>query len=363
MSTFAVPGPSSGHIFSTIRLAACPPTDANKTAMAGVDSKDLPIESLRGLAIVLMVLGHVVGDTNSRGLHVGDDSAYRYLYFLTDYLRMPLFTVISGFVYAMRPVRFSMAAGFLKGKARRLLLPLTTVATLQFVVQHLAPGVNAAGPWSEMWRIYVYSYDQFWFVQALFSVFLTIIFLDGAGFLATPLRWAVCLATTMLASNYLPKTDLFSLWGYLYLLPYFILGCGLHRFADTVERRWVFTIASAPLLAGHLIQQAAWFGGFHNALTPYGWVGLSVGLGGTTLLFCLGISSRLLAILGSYAFSIYLFHVFATAGSRIVVSRLGLETTPPLILIGLASGLGLPMALDRLLKQSRLLRTAFLGLR
>ena len=42
--------------------------------------KDLRIETMRGLALFLMVAGHVIGSSSDLGMKVPDDSVLRYLY-------------------------------------------------------------------------------------------------------------------------------------------------------------------------------------------------------------------------------------------------------------------------------------------
>ena len=91
--------------------------------------KDQSIETLRGLAIILMVAGHVIGNTSAHGMRVEDDSVFRHIYFSLKFLRMPLFTVISGYVYALRPLNTTMIGRFIKGKARRILVPMVAVGT------------------------------------------------------------------------------------------------------------------------------------------------------------------------------------------------------------------------------------------
>jgi uncharacterized membrane protein len=63
------------------------------------------VQTLRGLACLLLVAFHTVGSTAASGLHVPDDSRYREFTNLFVHLRMPLFTFLSGLVYAYRPLR------------------------------------------------------------------------------------------------------------------------------------------------------------------------------------------------------------------------------------------------------------------
>jgi fucose 4-O-acetylase-like acetyltransferase len=325
--------------------------------------KDLSIETLRGVAITLMVLSHVVGDDSTRGLHVDDDSLLRYLCFSTQHLRMPLFTVISGFVYAMRPVAWSSAHRFMQGKARRLLLPLLTVATVQYLFQNATPGANHHGSFGDVWRIYVFSYDQFWFLQALFSVFLLTVFLEGYELLSTEIRWLGCLTGAALISHFTPGTDVFSLGGFLYLLPYFLLGCGLQRYHDLFLRRPVLLGAGALLFCGVLVQQAAWFLGMSISLAQTSWLGMCIGMGGAVILFAIHPSSTTLARLGNYSFVIYLFHVFATGGSRIILQQCGISHVVVLLAAGLALGLCLPIVVEHIVARYPLLGALLLGRR
>lgn len=66
--------------------------------------RDKHIETLRGIAIFLVVIGHVIGIDAKGGMKVSDDSLLRYLYDLFENMRMPLFTVISGWGYSLHPV-------------------------------------------------------------------------------------------------------------------------------------------------------------------------------------------------------------------------------------------------------------------
>ena len=320
--------------------APAPPTSPLPPLGGGfVRARDPSIETLRGVAVILMVLGHVIGDSFSSGLHVAEDSLYRYWYFSSSSLRMPLFTVISGFVYAMRPMQPGNLGRFLRGKARRLLVPLLVVGTAQFVLKGLIPGVNHSTNLDDLWRAHLYGFDQFWFLQALLVVFLTVAILEEFEIMAGLGGWLLCFASAVLASRFLPKLEFFSLWGYLYLLPYFLLGCGIVRFGSRLDRFAIVALAAALVAAGLAVQQRRWF--LHGNLPEddYSWTSLAVGLGGTFLLVRFRPTIAWLAALGAYAFSIYLFHVFFTAASRIALKRLAIDQQEILLLVGLAFGL------------------------
>src|SRR6185503_21212738 len=85
--------------------AASHPTPAASAAHFSAFTESQRIGTLRGLACVLLVAFHVVGSEPSTGLHAGEGSAYRQFAYLFQHIRMPLFTFLSGFVYAYRPLR------------------------------------------------------------------------------------------------------------------------------------------------------------------------------------------------------------------------------------------------------------------
>ena len=82
-----------------------------------IKQKSCHIETLRGIAILLVVLGHVIGSTSEGGMKVANDSFFRYLYDLFVNIRMPLFTVISGWVYALHPVKADNISIFLRRRS------------------------------------------------------------------------------------------------------------------------------------------------------------------------------------------------------------------------------------------------------
>ena len=47
-------------------------------------SKNLHIETLRGIAIILVVIGHVIGIDTMGGMKVDDDSVFRYIYCILE---------------------------------------------------------------------------------------------------------------------------------------------------------------------------------------------------------------------------------------------------------------------------------------
>lgn len=329
--------------------------------------KNYSVETLRGVAIILVVMGHVIGSGADGGMKVADDSGWRHLYFTFAYLRMPLFTVISGWVYALFPVTIEKYWDFTIKKVRRILLPMIFVGTAYFLLQYIVPGTNKTGVLSEIWQIYVFPYTLYWYLPSLFLVFLVVGILDGLKQFSSFNRW---LSYTVLAFGLLlirdiiiPETapNFFSYKGAIYLLPYFMIGIGLQRFKDFFANRYLTTILMIVFFGGLVIQQLGWYEIIQYNLDKKSGIGLLIGLTGTILLFQLKWKVSWLIYFGNFAYSIYLFHSFGTAAGRIVLNRFGLTYDVLVFFVSLILGMVLPIVAEKVFERFGITRMLFLG--
>lgn len=337
---------------------------STRTAPDGDGEKDLSLQTLRGLAIIFVVIEHAV-----LALGIDQGSSYNYFNYSFIYFRMPLFAAISGFVYSLRPVRAGRVTSFLIGKARRILLPFLTVGTARCVTHQLNHGTGPA----ELPRIILESLfftrdDEFWYLQATALCFLAVAFVDRFRFMVSPGRWLVTLAVAIAFHLACPQSRILCFDGFLYLIPFFIFGCGLPRFPGSIFRPPLLTVAWVVLTVGLVNQQFRWWALGDRSFFAYGvfqMFPLAIGLSGILLLFRHRRPVPILMNLGEYAYSIYLFHTFVfnfvhISFGVLFPARSGMLAAQ--FLSNVVLGLSAPLVIENCLARHRVTRLLFLGL-
>lgn len=326
------------------------------------------IEALRGIAIFLVVIGHVIGSTPEGGMKIDFPSYWRYLYLWIDYIQMPLFTGIAGWVYALKPAIKIPFGSFAYKKAIRLLIPMATVGTLYFFTQYLIPGTNTKGDLSAIWKIYIFPYTIYWYLPSLFLMFLMMYALDKYRLCQTPIKWLllflVVWGASLIERTLIPPSvpNLFSFKGALEQLPYFIIGVGIQRFTKVLyekNRKWIYTILA---VIGLLLLQNKWC--CQLSATPIEWYTylLPLWVSGTLmLLFQQTRYNRFFAWLGGYAYIIYLFHGFGTSGGRIILTRLGIQSDLLIFVVATCIALFSPILVEKIANRWRVTRILFTG--
>lgn len=318
-------------------------------------NRKIQIDTLRGIACILLVAYHVVGSTPESGLRISDG----YLRELNDalaYIRMPLFTFLSGYVYALRPFQPSATKSYILGKGERLLVPMLVVGTFFALVQAWMPGANnEVGDWRTLHLIPV---AHFWFVESLFLIFMILIPLELSKVFSS-LKTSL-LSLTVISFIYVNVvgTHWLSIRGAIYLFPFFTLGLILCRFSAQLSallQRWQLLILSAFILTAVSATL------LH---TPDGrLLKLILGILGCTFLLTLKLESQFLATIGTYSYTIYLYHVFFTAGSRILLYKLDIHAVSINLLAGTFIAIAGSVILHEILQLHPLTRRALLGTR
>jgi peptidoglycan/LPS O-acetylase OafA/YrhL len=295
-----------------------------------------PIESIRALAVLMLVAYHVIGSSPEAGLHLRYPHPLRILAdFLVD-VRMPLFAMISGIVYTLRPVQPEHIGAFAIGKIRRLVLPGAVAITLFAFFSSLFPSKFSP---ENFLSIYFYPYAHFWYLQAILVIFATYcvfdIFTRGRFLLST-----FGLAMALLISP-LTITNFFSISSALYLLPYFILGMVLSRRHEYIQSAYplILILATIFLAVGfamkiHGYEHSGVFSADRRDVRS-----LLAGLGVCTFAALAVPSLKALDWIGPPSFVIYLYHVLGTSGMRQLLDYLHIKSITVHMIMGTLAGI------------------------
>lgn len=314
------------------------------------------VDTIRGLACVLLVVWHVIGSGSSGGLHVPDDSGWRFCADLLIYFRMPAFAFLAGYLYALMPV--AEINVFLLAKARRLLLPMLVVGTLFAVMQSLVPGSNlnlsrAAIDWT---MLHIMPVGHFWFIEAIFLIFVVVAVLDR--WLRRGPMFIAALVIAMVIYPTIAPPPFLGLNGAVYLLPYFLCGLGYARFR--VEHSGVIAAAISLFILAYAYACAGLLGYVpHSERNSF--VALIIGVTGPLLLIHSGWRHRALAYVAVNAYAIFLFHPFFSAAARILLHAMGIRSIAVLLVTGTVAGIVGPILIAMVADWFPITRTALLG--
>lgn len=304
-------------------------------------TRNVPVDTLRGLACILLVTFHVIGDNASAGIHVGDDSAWRYYTESVEYLRMPLFTLLSGLVYAWRPLADpSKYRDFMTKKARRLLVPYVIFVPLLGLTQMVAPDVNGTVEFEPLnWLMY--SLSPYWFLLTTFWMFAVVALADSYGLLRSPWVFGGVFLTLSAVVILVDTGNLRVLqFGQaLTLFPFFLAGVGIHRFRllpRSVPAALYWTVALVALIVAAQLSlngQLPEFDSRHSV------VGIALGIVFPVTFLGWSLKSRALAWIGAYSSGIFLLHSFAIGFFRALTGAAGIEADVPRFIILSLGGL------------------------
>lgn len=320
------------------------------------------IDIARGIGIILVVLQHVYrGIVHSHLMQ--PSSGWQTEDYMVHSFHMPLFFFLAGL-----NVEFSLAKGkrrFLEGKLWTIVYPYFLWSLLQGSIQlALAKYINNAPSAHDLLHILWRPIDQFWFLYTLLLCHL-------AAALLPKLRPTLLLITIAgFALSLFVKPPTFLIMQSLYMPLFYALGIVL---ADRVKN-----IAHISPFARYGGLLALWSGFAVVTLLAYRggyphWDCLQIlpssflGIAGTIwiakyLRSAMGSTiARWLIQLGKGSMAIYVMHVIAAAGIRVILKMLHVH--PPMLhlLLGTMAGLLLPLLAQSLFKKFNLLSLAGLA--
>lgn len=315
------------------------------------------LDAVRGIAIVLVVLGHVWRGLNSSGL-VASEAAFLALDGAIYLFHMPAFFILSGLLFEATVRRNGVAGSFLR-RVETVLYPLVLWSYVTAAFLYLAGSLtNRQLPLGDLLTYPFPPKDIFWFLAALF-VAQTL----ASVFVRYGSKW-LYLACFILFSlpNLLLDPSAETMWIRKTIENGPLLFLGMAAADLAVGNRHLGLAGTVGFLGAQLIQLAVpeTPPGVHYLLSCAAALGF-VCAGSWLFSSAAGWLTRPLSALGRASMTIYVTHVMAMAALRIMLLKLGIRELGVHLLVGTSLGVLLPYAFSLLCQRLGLMRILGLG--
>lgn len=301
------------------------------------------VDYAKAIGIILVVYGHVQRGLYNAGLSLDED-----VFILLDSIiysfHMPLFFFLSG-LFFQQSLGNRDARELILTKVDTILYPYILWMLLQGSVEvGLSNYTNGSVSFADVIRLWE-PRAQFWFLVALFmnfSLFALLYTKSSSKF--------TLLYFTFFSLVYVFGADLERykyLWFIINNAPFFIFGILLrqHDFFKCAKR----SVALPVVFLVFVIAQYLYHAKFDMIYKDRGLPSLSLAL--ISIVFVVFLSRALanlrvplLAYIGANSMCIYLMHILAGSGTRVILSKcLGVDSTMFQLLIGTLCGLFLPL--------------------
>lgn len=306
------------------------------------------LDGARGIAIFLVVLGHVLRGLPENAIRPGE-----WVDFLDSWIysfHMPVFFFISGL--------------FIESSAKRplgkfIVLKLQTIAYPYFlwsILQESLRAVGGADTFSGLWKILYLPVMQYWFFYVLFLLGLFYALTRKARL---PI-WAFALGILILYA--LPQLGVnLGSWGVIYMTAlngvYFAGGAleGVERLSKHVQFK-TLRVQGICSLSGFLVlfMAVAWGWQENSIIKPVlGFVGIAATLITANALFKADMG-KFLANWGKLSLEIFVAHTIFSAIVRSILLLFGISSMGAHILLPLFAGIAGPILLVRVLTRLRI---------
>ena len=317
------------------------------------------LDSLKGFAILLVILGHVLSGYLDAWTF-GYDAVYSFYYVRTwiYYFHMPLFFLISGFTFTLAYWRDGK---LVRGRYVRQLLSLfylyVLYALILWCVKQAVPElVNETYDIKDLQRMLVEPLGNFWYLYVLIWMYLLGALTRTPSW---PSYWLLLPgALAVMAADLHLDWTMLTLYRVIYHFAFFALGCALCRNRKYLSEPHLMGAAVmflAPVLLLFIWGVRNWFANWHFL------IGLAISMILVQLFYrwsLLG-ENRFLRLCGRYCLEIYLLHTFFTAGFRNLLPLLGLKMPWPSVWMNFLLSTGLCLGIALLAEKVRALDVLF----
>ncbi len=311
----------------------------------------------KGIGIILVVYAHLLSSGYHAGLPIQE-----HFFSLSDSIiysfHMPLFFFLAGFLVE-QSYNKRRAREFVGDKIKFLVYPYLIWSFLQAISEllfagHSARGVTAA----DLWAIPYLPLAQFWYLYALLWMYVIYALLRHWN----KFTYAALLVIAALLFYFPIKSEILALQGFSTGFIFFVVAVLIKKYNGGLENLtispWIIIglLVSLLVVGVYIFEYRIEPARLTNGLHPFYFL-LLAALG---IAFCLSLAQLLarkkccqvVQTLGIYSLQIYLVHMLAGVGTRVILRHfLHLEDPFIHMIIGVGAGLFAPVMLYKIARQ------------
>ena len=313
------------------------------------------VDYAKAIGIILVVYGHVARGVFKAGIPM-DGELYQLVDSIIYSFHMPLFFFLSGLFFYTSFNRRG-AGGLIANKVDTVLYPYVIWWLLQGSIESvLSKYTNGSVTFADVLAFAWQPRAQFWFLYALFLVFVTSSVLFTLFDKARSALLLVAFGALYIIQGDLPKhlLNTFILGNAFF----FILGICFDDIKTLFEKHYV--VLTGALGALFVLGQYLFHGPMGLLYEDKGVASLALATVSIGFVIALSMAlSRLslkgLMYIGAASMTIYLMHVIAGSGVRVVLSKfLGIQSPAAHLIIGTLIGLAAPLVAQAIIQRYRL---------
>lgn len=320
------------------------------------------VDTIKGLAIFLVVIGHMITGFLSSGLYQSSKDALMYIHYTIYTFHMPLFFLVSGLLYSTKKKMDSRSEYliFLKKKSKSLIIPYLLFSWIQIGIKLImSKSVNSEVSPINFITILIEPIEQFWFLYALMIIFIIIAYLDYK--IRNDKIIGIIVFTMCLLVRVIPLD--FGILGIaLYNIIFFYLG----RFAIKFIEKYKYDkkIMYSTFVSYVILNICMYIYDINNIIMKTITSLIAIAL---IVLVCEKVSNKTnvlikaLDIMGAYSMEIFLLHIILGSGIRVILMKLSITNFAIQLIAGLVFGIVIPIIIgltyNKLKKNNKLLTT------
>lgn len=289
------------------------------------------IDAIKGFTILLVILGHCLNGYLTANMFGEYKDTMNFIHRWIYSFHMPLFFIISGFLYQYAYRDFTWAK--LKYKVFNLAIIYFIFSILQVCVQIIfGSQVNRNYSFIDILLLPFYTVPPYWYLYVLIFFYILSFFINK-GYM----NFVLLISFIFSYFNFFHNIGFCQIGNIEYYFFFFLLGAYLCIKKDIFYEYNMLLIPLLVLYFLYCIYGGEYYNKFVDAFV------LSI----TSIIFFNNLkilfSNKVFLLCGKYCLPIYLLHCYMTAGTRIIYKYLGISNISIYIASGMILGVLVPV--------------------